>query len=34
MEKKRVFLIVLDSYGIGEMTDAADFEDDHQSEGV
>ena len=22
MEKKRVFLIVLDSYGIGEMTDA------------
>ena len=27
MEKKRVFLIVLDSYGIGEMTDAADFGD-------
>lgn len=27
MGKKRVFLIVLDSYGIGEMTDAADFGD-------
>ena len=27
MEKRRVFLIVLDSYGIGEMTDAAEFHD-------
>lgn len=27
MTKKRVFLIVLDSYGIGEMTDAAEFGD-------
>ncbi|MDD6201362.1 MAG: phosphopentomutase [Lachnospiraceae bacterium] len=27
MEKRRVFLIVLDSYGIGEAPDAADFDD-------
>ena len=31
MEKKRVFLIVLDSYGIGEMTDAADLEMSEQT---
>lgn len=27
MKTKRVFLIVLDSYGIGQMSDAADFDD-------
>lgn len=29
MDKKRVFLIVLDSFGIGAMPDAADFGDEH-----